>query len=133
QQQWRRVRSETLERRKALARSRCHGAGHAGGPLQQVGTPNVTGKNEISRKGTYRVLRSRFIGQKKGQMFRRVSRRVHNIETNFSGADLIAMAYELHSRFAGEDILPVFAAFRGNIQRGSGAPGQLAASPDLVL
>jgi len=99
--------AEALERRKQLASARFHGPTHAGCPLQQIGTANVPGKDEIAGESSHRLRRGGLGGEQEGQVFRRMPGRMLHVQANITGANAVSVTETLHSRLLRKGVLPI--------------------------
>ena len=109
-----------------------HGAFESGGPFEEVGAADVADEDEVTGEGDDGFGAGGFIGEDEGDVLRRVTRGVPDIETQVTDADDIAMLDEGDVRFVGVAVLPVGGAFIGEEEPGAGALGEFPGAGEEV-
>ena len=100
-----------------------HRAGDLRRLLEQVGTADVADEHEIAGDGGDRLIGHRAVGDQEGQVFRRVSGRVQDVDRDVADRDAIAV---LQLVIVIESVLPVLVALVAETKPGARPVRQLA-------
>ncbi len=117
--------AEALERAEELPRAELHGAGHVRGALEQVGAAHVAHEEEVAGQRAHRLIGARHVGDQKGEMFRRMSWRVHDGDLHLPHPEGRALAQQRSTRLRRVGVAPVGSPHAGEMEAGTGAVRQL--------